>query len=322
MLPFTIPQAALPLSLIEGFQQGHHIVDPDGRFELLIHRNAQGVLLGDLEKLDLGQVFSTINFEDLGFTNTTLYLQIPTKPGKMPELNENESIKFDQWIGYNSFHLSVNPPDGSHIHEIDEKCFNSEAIMDFFWPDFSTFKDNGIGYYYRQGDKIASLCFSAFRSQKFVDIQVLTHPEFMRQGLSFHLCNYFLHEIFQRGLTPKWHTQTDNLPSQGLAGKLGFSQPQEIPFLVYTRFPQSILFDPAQDDENLGRYIFAHDDECVILKESENYYVTWNNGPKRPLFKEEEGLYFVKKVDAKFKITKEGLILQQFNQSIPALKSE
>jgi GNAT superfamily N-acetyltransferase len=71
--------------------------------------------------------------------------------------------------------------------------------------------------------QLASVACTFFLGQTYEDIGVVTEPGFRGQGLSTACVGALCQDIWARGRQPSWTTSADNVASQRVAEKLGFS---------------------------------------------------------------------------------------------------
>jgi GNAT superfamily N-acetyltransferase len=97
------------------------------------------------------------------------------------------------------------------------------------WASFDDFLTNGIGFALLEGDKLASICTSAFTSRESVEIEIHTSEDYRRRGFAMLTASALIEKCLSSGKQPNWECFWDNEPSTALAGKLGFSPLQDYP---------------------------------------------------------------------------------------------
>ncbi len=323
-------QNALSLSILEGYQKGFQLSDPEHTYQLLIHKDGSSVFLSDPDSIDLRKVFCSLDFRGLGFINNSLMINSSSEPKNLPQAQENEMIKVTQRIQYGDFHLAEPPVPDPRIRIIDEECFDiinleyNLSPVTLWWQDYASFRENGLGFCTIDEGRIVSTCFTAFRSRKFAELSIQTLPGYRKKGFAYNLCLHFIQEVLRRGMTVEWTTDIWNTASQNLAQKLGFSNPSNFFILNYYRIPESIDFDPEVDRKIVGIYEFPDGDTFEITQDigsNHEYFARFGDEKTRtPLFKEKENHYFVKTLDVNYKIEGNKLYLYQLNSAIIAEK--
>jgi GNAT superfamily N-acetyltransferase len=121
-------------------------------------------------------------------------------------------------------------PIGYQLCEISEKLLNNVENPSFlhekilsFWDSVHDFLQKGVGYSIVHENKIVSYCFSGFITTKFSVTDVETAEEYRGKSLAQIATMAYAQECLRRGLTPYWDCMSENLPSNALARKVGFT---------------------------------------------------------------------------------------------------
>lgn len=93
-----------------------------------------------------------------------------------------------------------------------EFCSNFESAEDFL--------KNGLGYAILDGNVLVSGCSAYGISEGMIQVKVATRKEYWRRGLALACSASFILSCLEQGINPSW--DADNIPSAGLAEKLGY----------------------------------------------------------------------------------------------------
>ncbi|MCA1057667.1 GNAT family N-acetyltransferase [Rossellomorea aquimaris] len=102
--------------------------------------------------------------------------------------------------------------------------FNQDYYI-LYWGSVSNFLTNGMGFSALYKGRVVSECTSIFHSKSIVEIDIATQQDFIGKGLAFNLGKLFIDECLEKGLTPHWDCDVENVSSIKLAEKLGFEHP-------------------------------------------------------------------------------------------------
>lgn len=100
------------------------------------------------------------------------------------------------------------------------------------WKSERRFEQDGLGFCVLAHGRVASLCYSVFASGPCREIDILTMPQYRRQGLAKAAASAYIRDCLDAGLQPGWDCFEDNVASRGLAQELGFVP--DIHFPVYS----------------------------------------------------------------------------------------
>jgi hypothetical protein len=89
------------------------------------------------------------------------------------------------------------------------------------WGTPADFVARGIGFCALAGERMVCGAVSAARCDTAIEIQINTLPSCRRLGLATVVGATLVAHCLEHGLEPDWDTDTDNLPSQRLAQRLG-----------------------------------------------------------------------------------------------------
>lgn len=109
----------------------------------------------------------------------------------------------------------------------------TEQYYTEYWGSKEAFLKAGFGFCILQDEKVVAECVSIFRSNRFAEIDIATHPNYQGKGFAQLVATYFIEHCIQNSITPCWDCNVDNIPSQRLASKLGFDHPVE--YVLYVR---------------------------------------------------------------------------------------
>ncbi|MBN1934015.1 MAG: GNAT family N-acetyltransferase [Anaerolineae bacterium] len=126
-------------------------------------------------------------------------------------------------------------PAGFDIKRIDRALLaqtGDQFDIEQTWNSVDDFGEKGIGFAVWSGDRLASVCMSAFVGADRAEIGVHTDEAYRRRGLAQLAAQAFIEACLQQGLTPNWECFWDNEPSVALAQKLGFVMQFDHPIYV------------------------------------------------------------------------------------------
>lgn len=117
-------------------------------------------------------------------------------------------------------------PAGIRILKMNKRSYHL-ALKEEWSRDFCSnfespeeFEQNGLGFAAFDGQRIVSGCSAYGMSQGMTQMKVATRKEYQRQGLALACSARFILTCLEQGIYPIW--DADNLPSAGLAEKLGY----------------------------------------------------------------------------------------------------
>ncbi len=119
--------------------------------------------------------------------------------------------------------------DASTISLIDDNF----GVVSRFWRTPADFilKSNAVVVFYK--GEPASLCYVAAEANYYVEIDVLTLPEYRNLGLARLAVVNFVNQCFGLSLHPLWDCFTNNLGSMRLCKSVGFTAPKA-PYPFFT----------------------------------------------------------------------------------------
>lgn len=95
---------------------------------------------------------------------------------------------------------------------------------ELFFGSVESFLAKGYGWAIMDGNQLASTCSAVFVGSGEVEIDIHTAEAYRGRGLAFLAASAFIEDSLKRGLNPIWGCWPENLPSNRLASKLGFSE--------------------------------------------------------------------------------------------------
>ncbi|MBP2078785.1 GNAT family N-acetyltransferase [Oceanobacillus polygoni] len=124
------------------------------------------------------------------------------------------------------------------IREINQETIKmssnfSKSYYDQYWNGIPNFLKYGFGFCVINNDgELVSECTSIFTGQSFAEIDIVTQNQYAGKGFAFILGKLFIDKCLERGLTPSWDCDVNNISSIKLAAKLGFVNPVEYSIFV------------------------------------------------------------------------------------------
>jgi GNAT superfamily N-acetyltransferase len=114
-----------------------------------------------------------------------------------------------------------------------------------FWRSGSDFLARGLGLCALQDGRIVSLCYAACVTGGLAEVDIVTLPEYRKQGLGRLVAHRFIRECLARGIRPTWDCFTENVASMDLARKLGFGDGWRYPLYSF-----NVPLDVAARDDH------------------------------------------------------------------------
>lgn len=129
-------------------------------------------------------------------------------------------------------------PAGTEMRRIDRDLLDHPTLdnadqvagwVDSFWRSHAAFVETGFGYCLAQGGAIASWCLTVFASGSNYEVGLATAPEYQGQGYATLVAAATIEHCLALGATPHWHCWEENVASQRVADKVGFTRPRTYP---------------------------------------------------------------------------------------------
>ncbi len=120
---------------------------------------------------------------------------------------------------------SYSPVDLSHFNE-----FHGSVVPNQFWHNASDFSSQGFGYVLYYYDQPASVAFSSFMHEGFLELGMETKKSYRRKGLATYVCAKLIDYCLDNNLEPVWSCRLSNEASYNLALKLGFEPTAYLPY--------------------------------------------------------------------------------------------
>jgi hypothetical protein len=108
--------------------------------------------------------------------------------------------------------------------------FQGSVVPNKFWNNAADFSSQGFGYVLHYDQQPASIAFSSFRHENYLELGMETKYEFRRKGLATFVCAKLIHYCLKNGLEPVWSCKLSNNGSYNLAIKLGFEPTAYLPY--------------------------------------------------------------------------------------------
>ncbi|MHA1309039.1 MAG: GNAT family N-acetyltransferase [Candidatus Heimdallarchaeota archaeon] len=159
--------------------------------------------------------------------------------------NYGDKLRFQTRTKFSSANLNLehirklknNVPDGYEIVKINNKLidmFNENTIQKIkrFCGTIDKFRKNGFGFCALYDGKIAAeISNGGITYKNAFEIDIETHPDHRRKGLATLLAAFMIEYSLENGLDPRWDAA--NKPSETLALKLGYTNPEEYKVTIY-----------------------------------------------------------------------------------------
>jgi hypothetical protein len=150
--------------------------------------------------------------------------------GLLPERKVTEiyrrAFTFDPVQFYTQGDWRSHIPPGFRLQPVDAALAEGIGILEI-WPSVNDFLTNGLGFALMDGEKIASVCTSAFASHERVEIDIYTDEVYRHRGFAKLTASALIEKCLCSGKRPNWECFCDNQLSAALASKLGFSHLQD-----------------------------------------------------------------------------------------------
>jgi GNAT superfamily N-acetyltransferase len=104
--------------------------------------------------------------------------------------------------------------------------------IDWMWPTRALFIERGLGVAALSGASIVCRCTAEYLSPSMCGIGIETDEAQRGKGIATATAARFVAEALARGMRPYWECSRDNLASQRLAEKLGFTLLSAEPYRV------------------------------------------------------------------------------------------
>lgn len=91
------------------------------------------------------------------------------------------------------------------------------------WNRLAATTSLSFGYCVMIDGKIASAAWAGLVGMRVAQIDVATHPDYLRKGYGDAVCRALMNRCAEDGLEPYWSTDLANEPSMHMAVKLGFA---------------------------------------------------------------------------------------------------
>jgi len=117
---------------------------------------------------------------------------------------------------------------------VQRDIYNMKQVLgwvDSFWRTHADFLRTGFGFCLLHEGAIASWCLTVFVSGHAYELGVATAPEYRGHGYALAVAARSVAFCAERGWTPHWHCEEDNIASWRIANRIGFINPT--PYTVY-----------------------------------------------------------------------------------------
>ncbi|WZY00031.1 GNAT family N-acetyltransferase [Bacillus sp. FSL W7-1360] len=155
------------------------------------------------------------------------------------DIFQHKGIETDEQFVYTlreSGHVALQGyqlPPGYELCKISSSLLNANEIENLsflqgkitgYWGSINQFLEKGFGYCIVHEQKVVSVCFSDFITDKFSSTAIETLKEYEGRKLAQIVAGAYVQECLRRGLTPYWDCMKENLRSQAVAEKVGFKR--------------------------------------------------------------------------------------------------
>jgi GNAT superfamily N-acetyltransferase len=146
---------------------------------------------------------------------------------------ERVRFKFNKvfFIDQNDSFASL--PEGYELKRIDDTIYSKitgKIVPSFSWDTKENFLNKGVGYCLLKEGMVVSTSFSSFISKDMIDVGIETDLNYRGQGLGVFPAAAMIHYCLEKGYSPIWGTNSDNVGSRKVANKLGYEEDFYHPF--------------------------------------------------------------------------------------------
>lgn len=122
------------------------------------------------------------------------------------------------------------------IRSVDEQLFDMyvkevDKSYSLLWGSASEYVNQAFGYCVTNDSGIVSACNTFYMGGGYIEPDIITLPDYRRQGLAYALCQQFMKKSRERDIVPYWDCDSGNVNSNQLALKLGLKKAHEVPIL-------------------------------------------------------------------------------------------
>ena len=216
--------AAYPLSIAEGFQDGSVIFSDDSKAALFWHYCGFAYLSGSVED----SFFEKIYQEYFEKTLDRRFVLITDNSKVIEFFSDKDDIVIDKRVEYRFGNLLQSVPECKYkvepITESNYEMIHGKIVPAFSWSSKEQFLKNGFGFVVLDGDKVIAVAFSAAVSSEEVDIGVETDENYRHHGLAKIVADRMCREIISQGKKPVWAHAIANEGSKYTALGVGFTK--------------------------------------------------------------------------------------------------
>ncbi len=129
--------------------------------------------------------------------------------------------------------LAATSPHSANIRRVDAALAGQETpyLALGAFDSAEDFVERGIGYCLVSGDSILGGAYASLASGNAIEVSIVVDPKHQRQGIATALAAHLLLWCVEHSVTPHWDAA--NLPSCGLAEKLGYRNTGEYTAYYY-----------------------------------------------------------------------------------------
>ena len=231
--------APIPYSVIEGNHPGTIFVDrrKNPTVALACRQCGYYYLAGNPDNVEFRRSLPRLLFDEIEGMDSFYLCAFPVSwEEKLDVILRSPATKgYDKFFDFNPARFSSSGwrdkiPPGFCLKPIDEiliekivNQFGGGGIK-HFWRSADEFMSKGLGFCLLHGDEIANICWSSFVGDGKCDVSITTVEKFRRRGFATLTASAFIDRCLEKGLTPVWHCDPENLPSNAIARRMGFEE--------------------------------------------------------------------------------------------------
>jgi len=205
----------------------------------ILHPYGMSLLIGESNNAVFNQRFKEYVLNISGERTKEEWMQ--TYPDTWDQVMKNLFTHYDGVIEYDT---RVNFCFNKHKFQQEEKCrtekirIRQTAKEDFeamkgmvvpahFWNNADDFMTEGKGFSLYYKHELASIAFSSFIKDNYLELGIETREQFRGKKLAYKVCSALINYCMENNLEPLWSCRLSNTGSYKLAQKLGFEVAKE-----------------------------------------------------------------------------------------------
>jgi hypothetical protein len=139
------------------------------------------------------------------------------------KFNTNKYLEFKNDLGLCKY----------NVRRTDSELFRKmqgTVVPKFFWDSADDFCKHGVGYCLVLGEKPVSTAYSAYITDKQLELGIETSEEYRGEGFALYTCSALIDYCLEYHYEPVWSCRFENTGSYRLAQRLGFEPTITLPF--------------------------------------------------------------------------------------------